>query len=230
MHRSDLNPGRSQALDCSSVGSMRNHRPEMVPAKEFGMPENPPILLNLNGYTPVPAGKLVSVVTYLEMHEPAGAIGSRAWRIGTPSPRRRSRPVPQAVRPYRRSMVMVRSSCPERRDRPRHSVPRRMSNRTRWSKTASDIGLLELDFRAGDVTELAYFGLVPGTTGKGIGRVLMEEAIRRAFRPPVKRFFVKTCSLDHPGAVSFYMRSGFQRLQAGDRDCRMIPVSLAFCR
>ena len=59
------------------------------------------------------------------------------------------------------------------------------------------------------MTELAYFGLVPGTTGKGIGRVLMEEAIRRAFRPPVKRFFVKTCSLDHPGAVSFYVRSGF---------------------
>jgi hypothetical protein len=37
----------------------------------------------------------------------------------------------------------------------------------------------------------------------------MNEAIRRAFRHPIRRFFVHTCSLDHPSALSFYVRSGF---------------------
>ena len=73
-----------------------------------------------------------------------------------------------------------------------------------------DIGLLELDFRLENEVELAYFGLVPGTTGKGIGRSLMDQAIRRAFMRPVRRFFVHTCSLDHPSAVPFYVRSGFR--------------------
>jgi GNAT superfamily N-acetyltransferase len=72
-----------------------------------------------------------------------------------------------------------------------------------------DIGLMELDFRSEGEAELVYLGLVPGATGKGGGRFLMNEAIRRAFARPIGRFFVHTCSLDHPGALAFYMRSGF---------------------
>jgi GNAT superfamily N-acetyltransferase len=180
----------------------------MVPAKEFGMPENPPILLNLNGYTPVPAGKLVSVVTYLEMHEPAGAMGAglgelELHRLGADLGRYR-RLFGRIGNPWLWFGRAVQS------DATVHDILSHVDVESyALVENGVDIGLLELDFRAGDVTELAYFGLVPGTTGKGIGRVLMEEAIRRAFRPPVKRFFVKTCSLDHPGAVSFYVRSGF---------------------
>ena len=77
-------------------------------------------------------------------------------------------------------------------------------------RDGADVGLMELDFRVEGEVELAYFGLVPGTTGKGIGSALMNEAISRAFSRPVKRFFVHTCSLDHPGAVSFYVKSGFR--------------------
>jgi GNAT superfamily N-acetyltransferase len=51
--------------------------------------------------------------------------------------------------------------------------------------------------------------LVPGFIGKGAGRLLMNEAIRRAFARPAQRFFVHTCTLDSPGALTFYMRSGF---------------------
>jgi ribosomal protein S18 acetylase RimI-like enzyme len=74
----------------------------------------------------------------------------------------------------------------------------------------SDLGLLELDFRPRGEAELSYFGLVPETIGQGAGRFLMNEAIRRAFSKPIGRFFVHTCSLDHPAALSFYIRSGFQ--------------------
>jgi hypothetical protein len=37
----------------------------------------------------------------------------------------------------------------------------------------------------------------------------MNEAIRRAFRRDIERLFLHTCSLDHPGALDFYRRSGF---------------------
>jgi GNAT superfamily N-acetyltransferase len=72
-----------------------------------------------------------------------------------------------------------------------------------------DEGLLELDFRQKDQCELAYFGLTPGFIGKGIGRWMMNEAIDLAWSHPIKRFWVHTCTLDQPGIVAFYMRSGF---------------------
>ena len=70
-------------------------------------------------------------------------------------------------------------------------------------------GLLELDFRQPGHCELGYFGLGPGLIGRGAGRWLMAEAIRRAWRPGVNRFWVHTCTLDSPQALMFYVRSGF---------------------
>jgi GNAT superfamily N-acetyltransferase len=74
---------------------------------------------------------------------------------------------------------------------------------------ARAVGILELDFRQPDACELVYFGLVPDLVGRGVGRALMNEAIRRAWSRPIARFWVHTCTLDHPGAVDFYRRSGF---------------------
>ena len=37
----------------------------------------------------------------------------------------------------------------------------------------------------------------------------MNYAINAAFAKPIKRFWVHTCTLDDPRAVSFYLRSGF---------------------
>ncbi len=71
------------------------------------------------------------------------------------------------------------------------------------------VGILELDFRDMPSVELAFFGLVPETTGAGIGRWLMDRAIELAFRPGVDRFWLHTCTFDHPAALSFYLRSGF---------------------
>jgi GNAT superfamily N-acetyltransferase len=71
------------------------------------------------------------------------------------------------------------------------------------------VGLLELDFREPDACELAFFGLIDRMVGRGAGRWLMDEAITRAWARPIRRFHVHTCTLDHPGAVAFYQRSGF---------------------
>jgi len=71
-------------------------------------------------------------------------------------------------------------------------------------------GLVELDSRAGDETELAFFGVIPERIGTGIAASMMDFAIKAAFARPITRFFVHTCTLDHPGALRFYERSGFR--------------------
>jgi GNAT superfamily N-acetyltransferase len=74
-------------------------------------------------------------------------------------------------------------------------------------------GLLELDFSEKDECELSFFGLLPEAIGKGAGRFLMNEAIRLAWARPIERFWVHTCTFDHPAALSFYRRSGFTPYQ-----------------
>lgn len=80
-------------------------------------------------------------------------------------------------------------------------------------KDGADLGLLELDFRQQGQCELSFFGLVPSAVGTGLGRMLMNEALVRAWARPISRFWVHTCSFDHPGALAFYQRSGFRPYQ-----------------
>ena len=75
---------------------------------------------------------------------------------------------------------------------------------------AQDIGLLELDFRSEGQCELAFFGVVPEAIGQGAGRFLMDRAIELAWARPIQRLWVHTCTLDHPAALGFYLRSGFR--------------------
>ncbi|TDK43935.1 GNAT family N-acetyltransferase [Antarcticimicrobium luteum] len=70
-------------------------------------------------------------------------------------------------------------------------------------------GLLELDFREEGACELAFFGVTPALIGSGAGRFMMNAAIETAWARPITRFHVHTCTLDSPGALGFYRRSGF---------------------
>jgi GNAT superfamily N-acetyltransferase len=76
-------------------------------------------------------------------------------------------------------------------------------------KEGGDVGILELDFSQPAECELSFFGVAPDMVGTGVGRTLMNEAIARAWARPIKRFWVHTCTLDHPAALDFYRRSGF---------------------
>ncbi len=80
-----------------------------------------------------------------------------------------------------------------------------------WALMARDhaVGLLELDFRTPEECELAFFGVTPDLIGAGAGRFMMNHAVKRAWRNPIKRFHVHTSSLDSPAALPFYRRSGF---------------------
>jgi GNAT superfamily N-acetyltransferase len=73
-----------------------------------------------------------------------------------------------------------------------------------------EAGLLELDLRTPAVCELSYFGLTPKAIGTGAGRWLMNRAIELAWSRPIERFWVHTCTYDHPDALAFYLRSGFR--------------------
>ncbi|CAH0340972.1 GNAT family N-acetyltransferase [Rhizobium sp. CECT 9324] len=72
------------------------------------------------------------------------------------------------------------------------------------------VGILELDFRQPGECELVFFGLVPEAIGQGAGRWLMNQALQKAWAKPITRLWLHTCHFDHPGAIAFYRRSGFE--------------------
>jgi len=73
-----------------------------------------------------------------------------------------------------------------------------------------DCGILELDFREPPDVELTFLGVAPGITGKGLGGLMVREGIRRAWRDKPRRFWLHTCTFDHPAALGFYFRHGFR--------------------
>ncbi|WFT77614.1 MULTISPECIES: GNAT family N-acetyltransferase [unclassified Methylobacterium] len=162
--------------------------------------------LNCDGLTPIPATHVAAVVTSLEMRNrpplpdapelPLAALGAdlpryRALfaRIGTPwlwfSRRRMADAALAAILtdPAVEALALTRDG--------------------------HDIGLVELDARVEGEVEIAFLGLVPEAVGRGIGRQLMGEALRRAWARPVSRVWVHTCTFDHPSAIGFYQASGF---------------------
>src|SRR5215212_1573586 len=149
-------------------------------------------LLNLNGYTDLPAGKIAAVVTYLEMRTrprlkrvPQG----RAWRLerlNGDGDRYRAlfRRVGEDWLWFSRA-VMTDDGLLALLSHPKVEAYALVQGE-------ADLGLLELDFRLRGEAELSFFGLVPEAIGSGAGRHLMNAAIRRAFREPIRRLFLHT--------------------------------------
>ncbi len=164
---------------------------------------------SLDGYTDLPVGKLATLVTYLAMTAPPDRAPAKA-------------PADVAIHPFTPDRESYRALFRAIGEDWLWTGRLRLSDEAldalladpgfeRFALFEDDrpIGLLELDFRAQDACELAYFGLVGDAVGKGKGRFLMDFAILRAFARPISRFFVHTCNFDHPGALAFYRRSGF---------------------
>jgi GNAT superfamily N-acetyltransferase len=166
------------------------------------------------GYHPLPPGHLANVVTCLEMMEKPelrpvpGIAGARLERLHAPDTER-FRALFRAV--GRDNMWFSRLIMDEEKlatiigheDVHCHALVR----------DGQDIGLLELDFREAGQCELSFFGVVPAMVGTGAGRFLMNEALERAWDRPISRFWVHTCTFDHPNALGFYQRSGFRPYQ-----------------
>ena len=78
-------------------------------------------------------------------------------------------------------------------------------------QSGTPAGYFELLAGEADV-QITYFGLLPGFIGQGIGGYLLTQAVERAWRvrPEVRRVWVHTCTLDHPGALPNYLARGFE--------------------
>jgi GNAT superfamily N-acetyltransferase len=162
------------------------------------------------GYSDVPEGKLASVVTCLEMRARPALKAERAdspWRL---------RPVPRANPDWYRELfrrIGMDWLWTSRLAMPEADLAAILSNPAveiyALASEGRDEGLLELDFRGPGECELAFFGISQALLGRGAGRWLMNRAIEHAWARRIERFWVHTCTLDHPDALSFYRRSGF---------------------
>src|SRR5213593_4564720 len=70
-------------------------------------------------------------------------------------------------------------------------------------------GYFELRQEADGAVELAYFGLLPAFTGRGLGKYLLTAAVERAWAVGATRVWVHTSSLDHTSALPNYLARGF---------------------
>jgi GNAT superfamily N-acetyltransferase len=69
-------------------------------------------------------------------------------------------------------------------------------------------GFAELDRRRAGEIELVQFGLMPEFIGQGLGKYFLDWTIDRAWSYRPKRFWLHTCTLDHPAALPNYRRAG----------------------
>lgn len=71
-------------------------------------------------------------------------------------------------------------------------------------------GYFELLRHEDGAVEIAYFGLLPEFVGRGLGKHLLTEAVRRAWGMGAGRVWLHTCTLDHPSALPNYKARGFR--------------------
>ena len=165
---------------------------------------------NASQFTDIPAGKIAAIVTYLEMHAPPAKGGAPAGLPGTL--RHVTDPAPDwYLGVYRR--IGTDLLWFSRLSTPSDQLAATLSNPDyavyALTCDGQDEALLELDFREQGQCELAFFGVSPAFVGQGVGHALMQKAIEQAWSHPIERFWVHTCTLDHPRALPFYLRSGF---------------------
>ena len=70
-------------------------------------------------------------------------------------------------------------------------------------------GFAELDRRIEGEIELVQFGLMPEFIGQGFGRYFLEWTIDKAWSYGPRRFWLHTCTKDHPTALPNYLKAGF---------------------
>lgn len=168
--------------------------------------------LNLNGYTPLPAGKVATIVTILEMHERPAPLPER--EAGAYELHRVAAPDTDWYRALfdaigRDWLWFSRQSLSDEALAAIITDPA-VEIYALSRDGEGDLGLLELDFREAPDVELAFFGVVPTLVGSGAGRFMINRAMEMVWQRAVRRFHVHTCTNDHPAALGFYRKAGFR--------------------
>ncbi|MDE0061815.1 MAG: GNAT family N-acetyltransferase [Gammaproteobacteria bacterium] len=165
-----------------------------------------------DGYTDVPDCKVASIVTSLQMFkrpQPRGGHAEATWAL-----KKVDSIDPDSYRTlFRRVgedwLWFSRLELSDDELRRVLAEPARELYVFKEGQERGDAGLLELDFGTEGQCELAFFGLMPHMIGLGAGRWLMNRALDIAWSRPIRRLWVHTCTFDHPGALDFYIRTGF---------------------
>jgi len=163
-----------------------------------------------NGYHDVPPGKLAAVQTFLEMRARPTLRTARnepSWRVERFAPVDLERYFALFHRVGDEHLWTLRLQMPCEEVVQLLGDPQYQTFVLVTS--GGDEGLLELDFRVAGECEVSLFGVAPELVGSGAGRVLMNYGIEVAWSHPIERFWLHTCTLDHPKAMAFYERSGF---------------------
>jgi GNAT superfamily N-acetyltransferase len=74
----------------------------------------------------------------------------------------------------------------------------------------SPAGYFEHERHEDGSIEIAYFGLLPESIGRGLGKHLLTEAIERAWKDGANRVWLHTCTLDDPAALPNYLKRGLK--------------------
>lgn len=165
-----------------------------------------------DGFHDVPRGKIATVVTHLEMTQPPPRHSPRirpGWAL-----REERAMAPDAYRTlFRRIgepwLWFSRLRMPD--DTLAALLGDDATTLSVLESEGEDAGIIELSFREAGACEIVFFGVIPDLIGSGAGRFMMSHALFQAWsRPGIGRVTVHTCTLDHPGALAFYIRSGFR--------------------
>lgn len=70
-------------------------------------------------------------------------------------------------------------------------------------------GFAEIDRRSAGDIELVQFGLMPDFIGQGFGKFFLQWTIDKAWSYAPTRFWLHTCTKDHPAALPNYVKAGF---------------------
>ena len=91
-------------------------------------------------------------------------------------------------------------------------------------------GYAELEGHADGSIEIAYFGLLPEFTRRGLGKLMLTAAVERAWEQGARRVWLHTCTLDDPAALPNYLKRGFASykeevysVDIDERELAMLP-------
>ena len=158
----------------------------------------------------MPHGKLANVQTFLEMRSKPSlrpAPHETSWRLErfSETDLRRYRDIFHLVGDeylWAGRLLMPEAELLHFLSDPRVEVYVLVTSR-------GDEGLLDLDFRIDGECEVSLFGVAPSLVATGAGRWFMNQGLEIAWSHAIKRFWLHTCTLDHPSALAFYQRTGF---------------------
>jgi GNAT superfamily N-acetyltransferase len=165
--------------------------------------------LNMDGYTDLPPGYLASVVTHLKMDEcpvlpPADSSPLQLvpWSSSPEEYLHLFREVGTDWLWFGRLRMHPEKLAATLRDVQVYVY--------RATAETQIVGLVELDARDFPSVEIAYLGLLPSALNRGLGKWLLNEALRAAWTITPQEVTVHTCTLDHPRALDAYQRAGFR--------------------